>query len=84
MLEHGPGGLEHGPGGLEHGLGGLEHGPGGLEHGPGGLEHARSCQIWTKIMKNDPNQVPMAPFGLIINSASSYRVCGAKNDPPGL
>ena len=69
---------------LEHGPGGLEHGPGGLEHGPGGLEHARSCQVWTRIMETDPNQVPTAPFGLIIDSPSSYRVCGAKNRPPGL
>ena len=32
------------------------------------------CQIWDKIMKIGPNQVHMAPFGLIFSQDRSHRV----------
>ena len=41
------------------------------------------CQISDKIMKIGPNQVHMAPFGLIFDRVESYRVWEASGIPPG-
>ena len=38
------------------------------------IVNTAECQIWRKIMKNELNQVQMAPFGLIFDRGESYRV----------
>ena len=38
------------------------------------IVNTAECQIWRKIMKNELNQVQMAPFGLIFDRAECYRV----------
>ena len=40
------------------------------------------CQIWDKIMEFGPNQVHMAPFGLILNQNRSHMVWDASYMPP--
>ena len=47
------------------------------------IVNTAECQIWRKIMKNELNQVQMAPFGLIINQDGSYGVWEASGIPPG-
>ena len=43
-----------------------------------------ACQILDKIMEFGPNQVHMAPFGLIRSQNGSYMVWDASGMPPGL
>ena len=38
------------------------------------IVNTAECQIWRKIMKNELNQVQVAPFGLIFDRGESYRV----------
>ena len=42
-----------------------------------------ACQIWVKIMEFGPNQVHMAPFGLILSQNGSHMVWDASGMPPG-
>ena len=44
------------------------------------LENAR---FWRKIMKMDPKQVHMAPFGLIFIQDGSHKLWEASGMPPG-
>ena len=47
------------------------------------IVNTAECQIWRKIMKNELNQVQMAPFRLIFNQDGSYGVWESSGIPPG-
>ena len=41
------------------------------------------CQFWREIVKSDPEQVHMAPFGLIFIQDGSHKPWEASGMPPG-
>ena len=47
------------------------------------VEQSEECQIWEEIMKTDPKQVHLAPFGLIFIQDGSHKLWEASGMPPG-
>ena len=56
-----------------------------MEYGTWNMEYGivSECQISDKIVEFGPNQVYMAPFGMIRYQNPSHMVCDASGTPPG-